>query len=273
MSTHEPQPPEMLRDEARRLYGKDPVAYDAGRPDYPELVYEVLSTRCGLEAGTSVLEIGPGTGRVTGRLLVAGAHVVGVEPDETLAGHLSQTMGGPALEVVPASFEDARLDDDGFDLAVAAMSFHWIDQRVGLTKLARVLRPGGSVAIWWTVFGDPSRPDPLLDTIGALLPEGAGPRRQVDPPQFELDMKARKLDLENLGGFVDVHGELIRWSARMSASQIRALYASMIAILRLPRSEQEDLLDAIESVATEDFGGRVERPFVTALYTGRRREP
>src|SRR5437870_3573494 len=125
-------PPSWLRAEARRLYGSDPVAYEAGRPEYPERVYTVLVERCGLGSGRCVLEIGPGTGRVTQHALELGAEVVAVEPDATLAAYLSERFAGKDLEVVIGSFEDAPLADDGFDLALSAMSFHWVDQEIGL---------------------------------------------------------------------------------------------------------------------------------------------
>jgi hypothetical protein len=56
------------RDEGRRLFGADPAGYDFARPGHAERVYEVLVERCGLRPGTSVLEVGPGTGQATRRL-------------------------------------------------------------------------------------------------------------------------------------------------------------------------------------------------------------
>jgi hypothetical protein len=57
-----------LRHKARTICGSDARGYDAGGPDYPEEVYQILASRCGLRAGTSVVEIGPGPGLVTRRL-------------------------------------------------------------------------------------------------------------------------------------------------------------------------------------------------------------
>jgi SAM-dependent methyltransferase len=258
-----------MRSEARRLYGLDPAAYDEGRPEYPERVYEVLSQRCGLGPGANVLEIGPGTGRVTRRLLALGARVVAVEPDRALATHLAKTMGGDTLELIVGSFEEAHLPDFGFDLAVAAMSFHWVDQNAGLPKLGQSVRPGGWVAVWWTVFADPTRPDPFHEATRELLGDAA-PGSALDRPQFELDVDQRLLDLADRAGLVDTQGELIRWTVRMDTSQIRALYASMIQILRRAETEQQRLLNTLVAIAYEQFGGVVERPFVTALYTARR---
>ncbi len=263
------QPPEWLRTEARRAYGIDPESYETGRPEYPERVYQLLETRCGVGPGTTALEIGPGTGRVTRRLVDLGAFVTAVEPDPSLAQYLATVMEARPVKVVVSSFEDAVLVAGAFDVAVAAMSFHWVDQGVGLAKLGRVVRPGGWVALWWTVFGDPDRPDPFNDATKGLLEEhdALAPLRQ---PQFELHVAERTQDLANRAGCVDVAGELIRWTIRLDQDAVRALYASMIGVRRLPPDEAQRLLDAITTIAAQEFGGVVERPFVTAIYTARR---
>jgi hypothetical protein len=43
----------------RRLFGSDPTNYHEARPEYPERVYELLTSRCGLGPGTATLAIGP----------------------------------------------------------------------------------------------------------------------------------------------------------------------------------------------------------------------
>ncbi len=73
-----------LHRERRALFGRDVDSYDDGRPGYPDEVYERLVDVCGLGPGTSVLEIGPGTGQATSALLGRGASVVAVELSESL---------------------------------------------------------------------------------------------------------------------------------------------------------------------------------------------
>ena len=254
--------------EGRDLYGQDPAAYAAGRPDYPEHVWDVLEARCNLGAGSRVVEIGPGTGLVTGRMLSTGAEVTGVEPNAAMAEYLRQTLNHNSMRVVIGSFEEADLAENAFDLAVAATSFHWVDQRVGTEKLRRVLRPGGWVSIWWMLFEDPTRPDDFTKKAETLL--GGSPSSILEPdrPPFQLDELARRSDLHR-AGFVDVNSELIHSEADMDASQLRALYATMAIILRRPKTEQTRVLDALELLMTEEYGGRVSRPFITALYTAR----
>lgn len=142
---------DLHRSEGRRLFGLDPAGYSAGRPDYPEAVYETLARRCGLGPTTQVLEIGPGTGLVTRPLLREVAHVTAVEPDLSMASYLRDAAASANLDVVPSSFEEADVGRARFDLAVAATSFHWVDQEVGLSKLGHTLRPGGWATLWWTL--------------------------------------------------------------------------------------------------------------------------
>ena len=120
-------------------------------------VYEVLGRALRPRPGTSVVEVGPGTGQATRRLLELGADpLVVVEPNPSLAGYLD---GGTetALQLVEAQLEEADLEPRRFDLAAAASSFHWVDEQVGLARLFTALRPGGWCAIWWTLFGDGGR--------------------------------------------------------------------------------------------------------------------
>ncbi len=259
----------LQRGEGRVLFGKDPKGYDAGRPDYPERVYEVLTGRCGLRPGARILEIGPGTGLVTRRLLTAGASVTVVEPDPGLAGYLA--LECPDVEVLPSSLEEAAVERGAFDLSLAATSFHWVDQRLGLTKLGESLKPGGWVALWWTLYREPGNPDPFTQAVEELLgPATRGAFDEPHRPPFQVDEEHRLRDLARWAGLVDLEAELLRSAAVLDSGQARALYASMATVLRRPEAEQRRILDAIEELASERFGGTVQRRFVTALYTGHR---
>jgi hypothetical protein len=265
--TDESQPPPSLRVAARSVYGTDATGYAAGRPDYPPPVYETLRRRCGLTAGAVVLEIGAGAGLVTRTLLSSGARVVAVEPDLGMAEYLLRRVGG-CLEVVVETFERATLGPWQFDLVVAATSFHWVDQSLGLPKLGQAVRPGGWVALWWTIFNDPGAEDPFRDALEARLGrQDPGGQRKVD---FQLDVASRTTDLREVVGLELVGSETTRWTVELSSSRLRDLYASLIAVRRLPPRERQALLDHVSQLADEDFGGRVRRPFVTIMYTGRR---
>lgn len=267
---------EIERAVGRRAFGSDPAAYDRARPDYPPRVYELLINRCGLGPGVRMFEIGAGTGTATRHLLrLCAAPLVAVEPDERLAAFLTDTLGrtAPGLEVRVAAFEDVRLPRGWFDLGVAATSLHWLEPGVALRKVADVLRPGGWWAAWWNVFGDPSRADAFHEaTQGLLAPLARSPSAGgAGRPSFALDVDARLAELRAVGTFDDIDHEVIRWAAVFDTDQVRRLYATFSPISALDAGGREQILDALGRVAEGDFGGRVERPMVTPMYTARRR--
>jgi SAM-dependent methyltransferase len=254
--------------EGRHLYGEDPAAYAAGRPEYPPRVYELLVERCELRAGVRVVEIGPGTGLVTRHLLDAGAHVTAVEPNAAMARFLEEEFSHQELEVIVAPFEHATLPAREFDLAVAATSFHWVEREQGLCRLQRIIRPDGWVAIWWMLFEDPNAPDALSSAVERIV--GPPPYWDPDVPPFQLDARGRRAELAD-AGFVDVDDELVRHVVELDAFAARALYASMAVVLRLPPAERAHVLDAVAATVEEQPGGRLHRQFVTAMYTAHQR--
>jgi SAM-dependent methyltransferase len=259
------------REEGRRLFGLDPAGYRSGRPDYPETVYATLVERCGLGPTTRALEIGPGTGLVTEHLLEHGAHVTAVEPDPSMASYLSGTVGSSNLDVVISSFEEADVPLATFDLAVAATSFHWVDQEFGLSKLGQTLKPGGWVALWWTLFRDPDQPDEFSQAVEHVLgPATRGAFDEPGRPPFQLDESHRRSDMTRWAGLDDVSSQIVSWDCEMTPAQGRALYASMATVIRRPPEEQHRILDGVERIASELSDGVVRRRFVTALYIGRR---
>jgi SAM-dependent methyltransferase len=265
------------REEGRRAFGADAAGYDEARPEYPERVYETLVERCGLGPGCAVLEIGPGTGLATRRLAALGASpLVAVEPDERLAAYLEAGFrdSGVSIDVRNAAFEDVDLAHTGFDLAVSATAFHWVDQAVGLRKLGRVIRPGGWWAAWWTVFGDPDLPDPFHDaTVRLMQSLRDSPSAGVTwRAPFALDCEARLGDLAAAGVFEAAQFERHASLLTLDVAQVRALYGTFSSVNVLPPSQREALLDMLARVADNEFAGQVERRIVTAVYTARRRD-
>lgn len=258
----------------RRLFGGDPAGYDRARPDYPDRVYEILTERCGLRSGAATLEIGPGSGLATRRLLALGADpYVAVEPDERLAAYLSEQSQaeGHTIELHVAAFEDVALDAASFDLVVSATAFHWLNQPVALAKVGRLLKPGGWLANWWNLFGDSFAVDAFHEaTKHFMVPLGRPAANPDGKLPFPLDAEARLADLRATGVFDEIDHEILPWPAHYTSAQVRALYSTFPNISGLPEPRRSEILDALVAVAENEFGGLVKRTFYTSIYIARR---
>jgi len=253
----------------RQAFGVDPRGYHAAQPSYPDWVFEVLCERCGLAPNVVTFEIGPGTGTATRRLLELGANpLVAVEPDERLAAFLRETIPEEALKVLISAFEEAVLREASFDLGVSATAFHWLNEDLALTKVAKLLRPGGWWAMVWNVFGDQQRPDPFHEATKILLSGPSGPSAGGDIP-FALNAESRLAALERTHAFDSVEYRTSAWSLVLDPDQTVALYATYSNINIRP--DREAVLTELGRIAQDEFHGRVTRNMVTSLYVARRR--
>lgn len=254
----------------RQAFGRDPAGYDAARPPYPEWAFDFLRERCGLAPGTVTFEIGAGTGTATRHLLELGAEpLVAVEPDERLAAFLQETIPDKALRVVIAPFEETMLREGSFDLGVSATAFHWLDEDSALTKVARLLRPGGWWAMLWNVFGDSRRADPFHEATKSLLDKPLSPSQGNGDVPFALDIESRLAALGRTSAFDSIEHRTSTWSLLLDADQTVALYATYSNVnIRLDR---EDVLNELRRIARDEFHDRVIRNMTTSVYVARRR--
>jgi len=267
-------PESIDRSEGRGLFGLDAETYDEIRPAYPQQIYDLLTASGALREGAATLEIGAGSGLASRRLLDLGANpLVVVEPDKRFSRQLrSFAEGSDAVQVINSAFEVAQLPDGRFDLVCAATSFHWIDPVTGLARIAGLLKPGGHVALWWNVFGDPNRSDVFHEATRDLLsPLSESPSGQPEGIPFALDLEARRRDFAASGGFEEPQFAMHRWTLVLDARQVGALYGTFAPVNRLPPAERRNTLEALMDIAEREFGGSVERNMISAIYLARTR--
>ena len=81
---------------------------------------------------------------------------------------------------------------------------------------------------------------------------------------------ARWLSSLEVAAFVDVSHERIPWSKTFDAKGIREIFSTFSPFLVVDEERRTRTLDELERIAREEFGDRVEKPIVTALYTARK---
>ena len=230
-------------------------AYDGARPPYPSALFGVLREAGAIGPGTTVLEIGAGTGLATRDLVAAGGEVVALEPGFELGRLLRRAL--PDVSVLTTRLEDADLPVAAYDTVAAATSLHWVDLDVALPRLHAALRPGGRLAVWRHCFGDdeaevtPFRRQ-VLDGIAARA------EREEQRPEERPTLD----ELAAGGVFVPVRSEHWRWSVDLTAAQVRALFGTF--------SNWSEAEVEMAGRAAEELGGVVTEHYRTWLHLLRR---
>lgn len=257
---------QMDRSVGTTIFGTDVAGYESGRPAYPEALFAILADRCGLTPGAVILEIGPGTGQATRRLLEMGAsRLVAVEPDPALAAHL-RSWGVQQLEVEQAGFGPDLGGSQAFDLIVAATSFHWLESVPALATVRRLLRRDGAFAMWWNVFHEAGE-DPLFEILFDGLPR---PPSLISGHHYSLDTTARCAELAQAG--FDPSHVMLSQTLQMTPASLKALFSTFSAVRQLPPAQRAQRLGAVEHAARESLGDRFDRRMRTPLYLARRND-
>src|SRR6185312_12274645 len=121
------------------------TAYAAGRPTYP---LDAIRWALPPDAHT-VLDLAAGTGKLTERLLELGLDVHAVEPLAEMRAVIP-----PAARPVDGTAEAIPLPDASVDAVTVGQAFHWFDAPVALAEMRRVLRPGGTIGLFWNLLDD-----------------------------------------------------------------------------------------------------------------------
>jgi SAM-dependent methyltransferase len=258
------------QNDRRWSFDRDAGVYEGGRPPYPGRVYTFMEEIGALAPGTKVLEIGPGTGQATAELLDRGATVDAIELGANLAGMLRERISDPRLNVTTGDIHTIDLPDAVYDTVVAATMFHWLDVPALLPRLAAALRPGGWLVVWWTVYGDPDASTPFRREVDRIYRERMPHEwRPLDEVPRAMRIDERIAELTQGGCFTDPRHELIRWSARLTSGQVRALFATFPNVAELDPATREAHLGAL-AAAVEAEGGVIDDPYATAVYAVRK---
>jgi SAM-dependent methyltransferase len=129
--------------------------YERARPDYPVAAVGHLARVLPLGRGSTVVELGSGTGKFTRALLPLRTTLVAVEPTRGMREVFARTV--PTVPVLDGTAEAMPIPDAFADAVVCAQAFHWFRPRPALREIRRVLRPRGGLGLVWNTRDDSVR--------------------------------------------------------------------------------------------------------------------
>jgi ubiquinone/menaquinone biosynthesis C-methylase UbiE len=138
--------------DVKAFFERVSVEWDEMRSSfYNEAVIDALAERAEVDGHTRVVDVGTGTGFVAAGLAPRVRSVVGVDSSPAMLAVAADNLHALGLDnvtLVEGTVDALPLDDDSVDAAVANMVLHHAqDPTAMLTEMARVVRPGGMVAI------------------------------------------------------------------------------------------------------------------------------
>lgn len=156
-----------------RLYEAVSRLAFAGR----ERRYRELVRLAGVQPGERVLDVGCGSGYLTGLAAEAGASALGVDASEPMIGFARRTVGSASCRFEVGTAQALPAGDGEFDVVLSSLVLHHLpdaDQPAALAEMRRVLRSGGRLLV---ADFRPPRSRVARHLVGVV----SGPRMLDDP--------------------------------------------------------------------------------------------
>jgi len=225
--------------------------YDAARPRYPAALYDALPSLSG-----SVLELGAGTGIATRELVLRAGSLIGTDLGPKMLGRLHDLS--PEVPVVVSRAEALPFSDRAFDVVCGAQMWHWVDPPVATPEVARVLKPGGVLALWWNEVAADGLPwwDAQQD------------RLEAGNPRYSRGYRARDYGSELAPYFADVQHWTTSWQRELDWPTYERWLRSKSYVQAM--DDVEAFVAAERDSLAEHFpDGRIVEPFEVSLWTAR----
>ena len=234
-------------------------AYDSVRPAYPDEAVAALidAARRGWGVNAPVrggplraADIGAGTGKMSELLARGGLLVDAVEPSEAMRAQASSVEGVRWHDGVA---EDTGLPNGLYDIVVFAQSWHWMDsERAGL-EAARILAPGGVLAIVWNQMAVSI---PWVHRLTRIMRSGDVHRPDRPPTPG--------------GGFAPMTLTQVAWEDRMTPEEILTLGTTRSSYIRSSEAGRARMQENLRWYLYEHLGyapgEQVTIPYATLVW-------
>jgi SAM-dependent methyltransferase len=234
------------RSHYARSFGPVADAYDRARPSYPDDAVTWLTGR----GRSTVLELGAGTGKLTEVLHAHGHDVIATEP---LPDMLRKLRSRVPVAHVASSAEHIPLRSRTVDVVVCGQSFHWFDHGPAMVEIARVLRPGGVLALVWNDY------DEGIPWVRRL-------KNLISPDRSTSEEAALPLMESKFFGFVEQ--EQFRFWQPHTAATLADLARSVSHVATMGEKQRDEVLGKVADLYASYGRGHdgMQVPYVTHCF-------
>jgi SAM-dependent methyltransferase len=217
--------------------------YEQARPSYPDGVFDAIEAAVGPLAGRVVIEGGAGTGIATRQLAAHGPRLVAFDLSRPM---LDRARRPDAPPFVVADGATLPFRSGSAHLLCFAQAWHWLDPGDASAEAARVVRPGGAWAAWWT-HAWPNG-EPWFETYRVLLDEAC--------PAYGWQWREHDwgATLGARDAFAEPVATVVRWVRTMTVESFLTGMRSHSAVAALPADALGALLAGTEGLLRDTFG-------------------
>jgi SAM-dependent methyltransferase len=220
--------------------------YDRFMGRYATSLAPALADAAGVTAGMRVVDVGCGPGALAGELAarLGADNVAAIDPTPQFAAMCAER--NPGADVREGVAEELPWADGEFDAALASLVIAFMrDPEQGVREMARVTRPGGTVAacMWDIATGGMTMLTIFWSAVREVVPDAEGELRRAGTAEGDIADRFRRAGLQDVvDGALSVRADYTGfddfWGAFMLAVGPSGQY-----LRSLPPDQQERVRD------------------------------
>ena len=188
-------------------FNEDEINYDRFRPTYPDKLFQDIINYSSINKESNSLEIGIGTGKATNPILQTGCSVTAIELGDKLSNFVKNKFKKCSnFNVINANFMTLPLKSNLYDLVYCATAFHWLPLEEGYKKVNDILKPGGTIALFWN-HPFPNRKNDISNKVNRQVYDKYCPSDKEVIEFGGKDCERRTHELRTFG-FKDIEAKL-----------------------------------------------------------------
>jgi SAM-dependent methyltransferase len=123
--------------------------YEQYRPPYPAEFFRAVAEKLKLGKSHALIDLGTGPGVLALGFAPCVGRVVGVDPEPAMlaAARAAAARAGTGITFIEGKAEDLPADIGSFDVVTIGRALHWMDHKALGPVFARLVAPGGAIAI------------------------------------------------------------------------------------------------------------------------------